>query len=193
MPATVSYSNQKLVLDVNPHEISYSYNLNTSEMQTIAGKVVQILSVNIGDLTLSSTIGGSRGKIDENFNRYMKMVQFCRNLMIWQADTNKPAYFAFPELSYSFKVFLRGQTFTDDFKNVAYPYSMTFSVDEDITGVATTTAMESALSKVKKDVGFAPGQAGWHGGNETYKSGSSKSKYDPIGAGAPKGMGQQVK
>lgn len=161
---SITYPEGSLTLKVNPYEVSFGYSLNTVDYDTAAGKVVQILSTNINDMLISSTMGASKGDMLESYRRYVAMVKFCRDLMLWQSRYNMPAKFTFPALGYDLDVFLKGQTFTDSLTNVSYPYILSFAVDQDVTGVVTSNALDSVFSKVKKGVGFVAGAAGWHGG-----------------------------
>lgn len=164
MSMSLSYDNKSLTLAVNAQAVTFGYALNTATFNTMAGKVVQVLSLSITDMTVASKIGSAKGSMNQSYLQYMRLVSFCKDLMLWQAKTNKPARFVFPNLNYDVAVFLRQQTFTDNLKQVSFPYTLQFSVDEDINSVVTTSAMTSVFSKVKSDVGFVPGEEGWHGG-----------------------------
>lgn len=160
---TLSFGNRSLSLPVSPQSVSFGYNLNTVTTDTVAGKVVQILSTSITDLTVNSKIGSS-DKNESNIDKYLTLVRFCRDMMVYHSQEKKPGRFTFPSLGYDLMVYLRNQSFTESFNQVSYPFTLNLMVDEDITGVAETNALKSEFAKVKSEIGYIPGKEGWHGG-----------------------------
>lgn len=161
---TIGFGNRSLTLPANPQAVGFGYNLNTVTTDTVAGKVVQILSTNITDLTVNAKVGADSNSRGSAVNRYIDLVKFCRDMMVYHSQEKKPGRFTFPSLGYDLRVFLKNQSFTESFTQVSYPYTLNFMVDEDITGIAETNAMRSEFSRIKAEVGYVPGKAGWHGG-----------------------------
>lgn len=163
---TIGFGNRSITLPANPQAVSFGYNLNTVTTDTVAGKVVQILSTNVTDLTVSAKMGASDSTRGNTVDRYIELVMFCRDMMVYHANEKKPGTFTFPSLGYDLRVFLKNQSFTESFTQVSYPYTLNFMVDQDVSGVAETNAMRSEFAKIKAEVGYVPGVAGWHGGLE---------------------------
>jgi hypothetical protein len=55
----VSGAVQVMHLPFNPNSVNWSYNMNTNEINTYGGQVIQILSVNIDRLTIEGSLGSA--------------------------------------------------------------------------------------------------------------------------------------
>lgn len=165
MALTISYPGASHTLGTSPQQVSFGYQLNTSAQDTAAGRVIQVLSASVTALTVRGQIGASKGYVEEDFTRYMALVRFVKNLMLWQAASQAPAHITIAPAGYDLDVFLKSVSLDDQLAQSAYRYSLEMSVDQDANGVATTSAMADVFSHIKSQVGFTAGKAGFHGGD----------------------------
>lgn len=90
-------------------EASWSYNLNTVTYPTYGGEVVQILSCNIGELTLTGTLPSYRAmeRIYAYFAYYLQIATQGRSKKTQAGKTaynQKPIRFTYPERGWSFDI-----------------------------------------------------------------------------------------
>src|SRR5699024_10389942 len=88
--ATITGGPRTFTFRVNPKSLNLSYNLRTSIQNTYAGKVIQILGINIEALRVSAEAG--RG--GEEYLR--RVLLYCRDLVKWQKNNEAPVTFRYP-------------------------------------------------------------------------------------------------
>lgn len=135
---------------VDPTDISWGYKLNTSVQDTYGGRVIQILSVSLTQLTVKAS-SGMRGQA----YRY-GVVKFCRDLARWQREKVKPVTFLYPPRNINLKVFLTNISYTNQLEDVEKSFIMRFNIDDDVTGGVKSVSMNDALSRIKNGTGFNP-------------------------------------
>ena len=146
--ATLSGGPRDFNFRVDPNGISYGYQLNTSSQDTYAGSVVQILGTSITSLTINAEAGRGRSE-------YLKKVLlYCRDLVKWQKEKEKPVTFRFPSQGLVLDVFLRSFTLQDTANNPSYPYSLLFDVQEDVSGILLKDSLVEELERLKEGVGY---------------------------------------
>lgn len=139
-------------LRIDPEEIQWTYSLNTHIDNTYGGKVIQILSVSISEMTLPC-LGGLGGR------DYLKSVEdFFRNGMIWQRDTGNVAIFTYTPRNYRLKVFFSNLKVVDNLRNVAFPFTLTFNVQEDLAGVVKQNIMMQEIANLQAGIGYTSNQ-----------------------------------
>jgi hypothetical protein len=139
----------------NIDQLTWSYAINTQSFDTIGGRVVQLLSVQIQTIQLQGE-AGNRGNLIQLYKDF-KTVQDNQN----QQKLN--ATFNVPSRNLSFKVWLETMQIGWDATTVTYPYFITFEVYEDISGTATNAATATALSNVINDAGGIGFSSVWTG------------------------------
>ena len=134
---------------IDPNLITWQYKLNTHVDETYGGKVIQLLSVSITNLTIQSDSG--RGGRD-----YLKkVITFTRDLLLWQKENpDKVVKFVYSPRGYNFTVHLTGLSMSDSLDNITFPYSFNFNVNEDVSGIATDKVMSAELARLQEGVGF---------------------------------------
>ena len=141
-----------LQLRVDPEAMQWNYVLNSKTDATYGGKVIQILSTTVTDLTVPCVSGSGR-------RQYMVQVaNFFKEMMIWQRDSQNVGTFSYPPRNYSLRVYASTLKFTESTENVVFPFTMTFKVTEDATGTASDQLMEAEINKLKDGIGYVKNQ-----------------------------------
>lgn len=139
---------------IDPSTAKWGYELKTNKIQTYGGTVVQIISRNISDLTITGYLS-SRGLTNET--RFARMEEFERQMqaiMQHHVDTGKPVDFYFPILGWNGKVFLKNvSNFTYSPKVSAVSYQLTFFVDTGFDTIKDIVATD-ALNSIPDGVGW---------------------------------------
>ena len=116
------------VFDVSPTNMSWGYSMTTKKFDTYGGRVVQLLSCKIDDITLKGYVP-CRGQ-ETQFANMEEMEEQIRDLMDWQAENKKPIAFSFPALGWSGDVYItKYGDVSYSYDLVAATYTITMSVD----------------------------------------------------------------
>lgn len=144
-----------LTFPVNPYSASWNYSENTVSQDTIGGRVVQLLSVNINNLTVQ-TVAGSR-------NELQRMATGLQEIMKWHIRTSRPAKFRVPSREWDFDVFVTNVPQLGwDITTTTYPYNINMAIQEDVGGNKTKQILGSQLERLAAGIGYNPGV---HGGD----------------------------
>lgn len=142
---------KSLTFRTNPNSMTWKYVLNTKTQNTYGGRVIQILSTKIDDLTVVADCG--RGGWP-----YMKHVGlFFRDLLIDQRN-GTPATFEYTTRGWKLAVFAQAIPFRDKVGDVNRQFQMSFKVQEDVSGILSQVTMSTALQRLQDGVGFQLGQ-----------------------------------
>lgn len=85
-----------LIIDTGIDTIDWSYNLVTANFPTYQGEVVQILSVNIGDLTMAGTVS-NYAKVEEIYRYFSHYMEQATQGIQGVAYNQEPVMFNYPE------------------------------------------------------------------------------------------------
>src|SRR3954464_6558415 len=141
-----------LQLRVDPEAISYNYVLNTKVEETYGGRVIQILSTTVTDLTVPC-MAGKGGR------QYLGQVAgFIKDMMIWQRDSQNLGTFSYSPKNINLRVYAAALQIDDSTGNIAFPFVMQFKVMEDISGQAAGNAVDAEINKLKDGVGYRRNQ-----------------------------------
>lgn len=144
-----------LTLPVNVYTANWGYQENTVSMDTIGGRVVQLLSVQVTDLTIE-TVAGSRRELQ-------RMADGISTIMKYHIKTSRPASFKVPSRKWNFQVYVSAMPQMGwDYTATTYPYSLTMAVQDDLTGIKTKQINVQALNRLSKGIGYNPSV---HGGD----------------------------
>jgi hypothetical protein len=102
-----------LTINSGLDEASWSYNLNTTVFPTYGGEVVQILSCNIGELTIMGTLPSYRAmeRVYSYFAYYLQIATQGRSRDPTSGRTSynqKPIKFSYPERGWTFDIMPTG-------------------------------------------------------------------------------------
>jgi len=138
---------------IDPNLITWQYKLNTHVDETYGGRVIQLLSVSITNLSIQADAGrGGRAYLKE-------VITFTRDLLLWQKNNpDKVVRFVYPPRGYSFSVHLTQLSIADSLENVVFPYTFAFNVNEDVSGIVTDKVMSAELTKLQEGIGFTLSQ-----------------------------------
>ncbi len=131
----------------NPNEITWSYRLNTKVENTYGGRVVQILSTNIDDLTVKVDCG--RG----GYPYLMKVCNYFRDLLVEQRK-GEPATFRYTTRGWHMNVYAVSIPFQDQVDATVRELPLSFKVQEDVSGVVSGQTLAAELKKVHDGIGF---------------------------------------
>jgi hypothetical protein len=135
-------------LRVAPEAIEWHYTLNTKVTNTYGGKVVQVLSVTIENMSVPC-LSGNGGR------EYLKSIAtFFKEMILWQRDTQTPAVFSYAPRSISLKVYGSDFTLQDYTGNVTFPFSLGFRVQEDLLGTVKSRLIVSELLALNEGIGY---------------------------------------
>jgi hypothetical protein len=101
---------------VNPSSASWDYTVKTAEAVTIGGTVIQVLGVDLGDMTIQGDFGSEHRDLGGNLvGGWPEQDRFlARMKKIAQAQASHPEVggvrFMFPEKGWDYMVYLRGYT-----------------------------------------------------------------------------------
>lgn len=102
-----------LTVNTGIEEATWSYNLNTMVYPTYGGEVVQILSCNIGELTITGTLPSYRAleRVYSYFAYYLQIATQGRSANPQSGKTSynqKPITFTYPERGWTFHIIPTG-------------------------------------------------------------------------------------
>jgi hypothetical protein len=153
--ATIHAGNTTLVLPINPQTATWGYQENTVSKDTIGGRVVQLLSVQVTDLMVQA-VAGSRPELQ-------RIAEGVRQVMEYHTRTLRPATFRVPSRAWDFRVYLGAMPQIGwDVATTTYPYSLQMVVDEDVSGVQRAKLETAALTRLYEGIGYSPE---FHGGD----------------------------
>lgn len=145
----------RITLPVNPYTAQWAYQNNISSQDTLGGRVVQLLSVQVTDLTVTSVATGRR--------ELQRVADGIKEIMNYHVRTSLPAKFLVPSRAWNLSVFVKAMPQIGwDVAATSYPYSLTMAVAEDLTGVKTRQITAAALGRLADGIGYNPDI---HGGN----------------------------
>jgi len=153
--ATLSTGKTTVVLPVNVYTANWGYKENAVSRDTIGGRVVQLLSVQVTDLTITSVAGGRE--------ELQRVTEGIREIMEYHISTLRPASFRVPSRAWDFRVYVTALPQVGwDVASTAYPYQLQMAVDEDLTGVKQREVQTAALDRLYAGIGYVPSV---HGGD----------------------------
>ena len=111
-----------LIFPVNPNSVNWSYQLNKQSFDTYGGRVTQILSVNIQEMSIQGD-AGSRANL-------MNFFQGLKNLQQYQISSGLPLFFYLPTANLCFTLYIQQMDIGFDPTTTTYPYNLAFQIEE---------------------------------------------------------------
>lgn len=145
--ATLTWGDHVLRFRTNPNEVTWNYSLITKTDQTYGGRVVQVLGTKIDDLTV---------KIDCGLGGWpylVKVVTFMRDLMVAQRN-GQTAVFEYTTRNWKLKVYAANFPFADQVTATTRELTLNFKVQEDISGIITTSTISTAIQSLANGIGW---------------------------------------
>lgn len=144
----IAYGGKTFVMRLNPNDISWTSSLNIVETPTLGGKVVQVLSASLDNLSISADCGLG------GINELTRVANFFRDLILWQRLQKDTAVFFYEPRHFRFSVIGDSFRLNDSTDNVAYPYTLSFRIQEDLSGVATQKTIAKELADIQKGMDY---------------------------------------
>jgi len=137
------------IFKFNPMSASWAYNNNIISVDTLGGRVVQLLSVNVDSLTLEC-VAGSRSELQ----RASKEI---KNVMDYQIRTLKPVRFKVPSRRWDMNVYISAMPQIGwEVASTTYPFSLTLEIEEDLNKIQTAELYTGELERLSAGIGYSP-------------------------------------
>ena len=147
--ASISHRGKVLRFRTDPNSVTWEYNLKTNVEETYGGQVIQVLSTNIDNLRITADSG--RG----GWPYLQYVAEFFRDMLFAQREGHsEPGVFRYPPRGWELKVFALNFPFKDSVDDILKEFTLQFKVQEDVSGVVTSSLIESEMAKLSKGVGW---------------------------------------
>jgi len=190
----------KATFRVDPQEISWGYQMHTSVIETVGGRVVQVTGATLSDITINGLYGEDRTRgrgapgVDhpgKGWRLAEEFVSTIRSLMAFQSGgttvqgqaTVAPAVFSYPPMGWQFRVYIKdlsdpdGGAVTHKVGKISYGYSLTLFVVQDDSDTLTRAGSSGGVMNATKAAAIdtyinrISDGVGWH--------------YSPYNGGTP--------
>ncbi|MFM7795322.1 MAG: C40 family peptidase [Candidatus Nitrosotenuis sp.] len=170
-PASLSCPTVVHTFAFNPDEVKWSISNNSITRDTIGGRVVQLLSARVEQMTVSGK-AGSRAELQ-------RLALNLKKIMDYQTTSQYPVKFSVPSKGWNFKVYVQNVSSLGwDYAATTYPYELTLLVDEDSTGLTNLQIREETLSRLATGIGYVDK---YHGGNAEEALAISETYLNSVG------------
>jgi hypothetical protein len=149
--ASLTWGNHVFRFRTNPNEVRWNYSLITKTDQTYGGRVVQILGSKIDDLTVKIDCGNG------GWPYLVSVVTYMRDLMIAQRN-GQPAVFEYTTRGWKLKVYAANFPFGDQVTATTRELTLNFKVQEDISGIVSSSSIATALQTFVNGIGWQRNQ-----------------------------------
>lgn len=147
--ASLTHQGKVLRFRTDPNSITWDYNLKTNIEETYGGQVVQVLSANIDNLRITADAGLGGWAYVES------VALFFRDMLFNQREgRSEPGVFRYPARGWELKVFALNFPFKDSVEDVLREFTMSFKVQEDVSGIVTSSLIETEMAKLSKGIGW---------------------------------------
>lgn len=166
----------------NPNEIWWTYELITNVEQTYGGRVVQILGTRLGDLSVKVECGKG------GWPYLMSVVTYLRDVISDQRNGNT-ATFEYTTRNWKLGVYAMNVPFQDQVTAVNRELTLTFKIQEDVSGMITTATLNSELSKLQEGI-YRQDQNVHNQYNDSNAGGTPLDQFNVGGPGNYNPIGQ---
>lgn len=173
--ATLSFpgNGPSLRFRINPDAVDWNFQIKTAVIDTLGGRVVQVLGADVSDMTVRGRFGYRQAKDAfwtdaEDFTTAMRaMIEYQYQGGIGhQGKTHTPAVFSFPAEGWRFAVYIK--SITDSQGQFAiqhtagkfsYDYVLTFSIYNDLSDTTRIIGQSNGKLKTSQNGGISQAQA----------------------------------
>lgn len=129
----------------DPNQFEWGYATKTNVVQTLGGRVIQLLSLQIKSINWQGDAGSEAN--------LLKLFDQLSLVLDRQVESGNPSTLSVPSKGWSFKVYLDGLSgFSWTKTTVTYPYSLRFLVDSG-HGSIYTSLRTRELERLSEDFG----------------------------------------
>ena len=147
--ASITHQGKTLRFRTNPNSVTWEYNLKAKVEETYGGQVVQVLSANIDNLRITADAGRGGWPYLES------VAHFFRDMLFDQREgRGEPGVFRYPNRGWELKVFALNFPFKDSVPDILKEFTLQFKVQEDVTGIVSSSLIESEMAKLSKGIGW---------------------------------------
>ncbi|AEQ21030.1 conserved hypothetical protein [Rhodococcus phage E3] len=171
--ASITHGDKVFRFRTDPNSIRWTYTVNTKVDETYGGRVIQILSVKVENLTVTADCGMG------GWPYMMEVATQFRDLLVNQRG-GAPAVFSYAPRGYKLGCYATAMPFKDAWDAVAREFTMTFKVQEDISGLVTSSSMSAELARLKEGIGFERNGYNYNGGDATKNEGGTQPADKPT-------------
>jgi len=155
VPAIIGNDQVFHTFKFNPDAAQWGYENNITSIDTLGGRVVQLLSVQVTDLTING-VAGSREELQ-------RMAKNIKNVMDYQIRTLNPVKFKVFSRKWDMNVYIAAMPQIGwDVAATTYPYQLTLNIEEDLNKIKTFDLMTNELDRLATGIGY---NKDLHGGN----------------------------
>lgn len=153
--ATIGNNSVRHTFLFNPDEVKWNISNNTVSRDTIGGRVVQLLSARVEQMTVIGR-AGSREELQKFAINMKKIIDA-------QIKSQAPVFLRVPSRKWNFKVYVQNVSSLGwDYAATSYPYELTLLVQEDLTGLSSKKLQTASLERLAEGIGY---NEKFHGGN----------------------------
>lgn len=181
--ATLGFRNGPgVAFRLNPNEVGWNFQINTSVTETIGGRVVQVLGATLSDLTIRGSFGEKRGSkhvasrtyAERFFRNMQQIVEHQSRGSSRHHRMHEPAIFSFPPKNWMFRVYVKdlsdpdGGAVTHRPGKFSYEYVLTLMIHDDLSDTSKILGRSNGVLAKKKDEAVAKyinrisDGIGWH-------------------------------
>lgn len=146
--ASISYADKVFRFRTDPNSIRWTYTLNTNTTNTKGGRVIQVLSARIDDLVVVADAGGG------GWDYLHSAALFFRDMMVEQKDLEHPPVFEYPPRGWKMGVYVLNFPFRDTWNDIKREFTITFKVQEDISGIIVEDSVRQEIARLAEGVGW---------------------------------------
>lgn len=178
--ATLGYpGGPSIAFRLDPEMIDWRWQVLTNVIETIGGRVVQVIGAYLQDLTVQGSLGQGTGKSWEHANAFLstitKIMEAQSADSTQQAEMHPPAVFTYPPKGWRFQVYVKSLTDPDGQNSVVQRtgkinnrYSLSLFIVQDASTALVKAGTTNGVYSQKADDAIAAFFArisdgvGWH-------------------------------
>jgi hypothetical protein len=157
----------------NPDTVNWGFKENVAIKETIGGRVIQVLSVQVQQMIFQGMAGTRR--------ELQRLALNIDKIMTYNINYRRPVRLTIPSRKWDFLVYPQGLPRIGwDITTVPHPFELTLAVEEDF-GIVTDQILQHEIDRLAKDIGY---DSKWHGGDAAAWL-NLASTLSGLGQGAP--------
>lgn len=157
--ATIGNGDISYEFRLNPEKVSWSYREIIKPFDTLGGRVLQLLAVEVGGMTVSGQ-AGTRADLQRFADSMAKIMRYH------VASGGNSVSLKVPSRGWDFDVYVaKVPNIGWDAKTVSYPWTLNLKVEQDL-GIVTETILNAELDALAKEIGYSENYHGGDGGVE---------------------------
>lgn len=174
---TLSWQDQVFTFRTNPNEIWWNYELLTHTEETYGGRVIQILGLKLGDLSVKVECGGG------GWDYLMMVVNYLRDLLTQQRNS-VPAQFSYTTRGWLLSVYGMSVPYGDQVTATTREIELNFKIQQDINGLLSQGTLDANINNINVGI-YTPGYPPHNQYNDALFAGGTNLGSDPENPSGP--------